>query len=286
MRAKRASLLNQVMHDLPEGFVVDAAWLKGVGLSSSSIRDYVQRGWLERAGSRLYRKPDRAGDPVARWELALLSLQSLLSVPVHVGGMTALELAGYWQYAPMGRRRVWVYSDAPYVRSYLARLELDAEVELRSRTLFTDRELGVETRTLDLVTSTISPISASGDDAPVAHKHQLRVSSLERAILEVLDEVPGTFSFAHGAELFDGLTTLRPRLATQLLNACTSVKAKRLFLYLADEQKQSWTRKLDRSGVDLGSGKRQIVPGGKYNRAYQITVPRERGSDRAGRTSP
>lgn len=285
MRAKRASLLNKVLHDLPEGFVVDAAWLNAIGLSSSSVRDYVQRGWLERAGSRLYRKPDRAGNPTVRWELAILSLQSLLSAPVHVGGMTALELAGYWQYAPMGRRRVWLYSDAAYVRSYLARLDLDAEVNLSSRKLFSDNELGVETRTLDLVTSTISPASASGDGVPVAHKHQLRVSSLERAILEVLDEVPHTFSFAHGAELFDGLTTLRPKLVSQLLKSCTSVKAKRLFLYLADEQKQGWTRKLDRSGIDLGSGKRQIVPGGEYNSAYQITVPRQPSSGLAGRAN-
>lgn len=285
MRAKRASLLNQVMHHLPEGFVVDAAWLNAVGLSSSSVRDYVQRGWLERAGSRLYRKPDRTGDPAVRWELALLSLQTLLSAPVHVGGMTALELAGYWEYAPMGRRRVWLYSDAPYVRSYLARLDLDAEVALNSRKLFTDDELGIETRTLDVATSTISPVSASGDGVPVAHKHQLRVSSLERAILEVLDDVPRTFSFAHGAELLDGLTTLRPKLVSQLLRACTSVKVKRLFLYLADEQKQGWRRKLDQRGVDLGSGKRQIVPGGEYNSTYQITVPRQRGSRLARRAN-
>lgn len=273
------------MHDLPEGFVVDAAWLRAMGLSPSSVRDYVQRGWLERAGSRLYRKPDRLGNPAVRWELALLSLQSLLSAPVHVGGMTALELAGYWQYAPMGRRRVWLYSDEPTVRSYLSRLNLDAEVNLGSRKLFNNDELGIETRTLDLVTSTISPTSTSSDAVPVAHKHQLRVSTLERAILEVLEEVPRTFSFAHGAELFDGLTTLRPKLVEKLLRACTSVKAKRLFLYLADEQKQGWTRRLDRSGIDLGSGKRQIVPGGEYNREYQITVPRQRASGRAQRAS-
>jgi hypothetical protein len=284
MHAKRASLLNQVMHDLPEGFVVDAAWLKSVGLSASSVRDYVDRGWLERAGSRLYRKPGRLGDPAVRWEYAFLSLQSLLAVPSHVGGMTALELAGYWQYAPMGRRTVWLYSDAPLVRSYLRRLELDADVALRSRKLFTENELGVETRALDLVTSTISPASANNDNPPVAHKHQLRISSLERAILEVLADVPRTFSFTHGEELFDGLTTLRPKLVEALLRSCTSVKAKRLFLYFAGQQKQGWARRLDTTGIDLGSGKRQVVPGGEFDSRFQITVPRTRSPGRSARS--
>src|SRR3546814_1323773 len=94
MRAKRATLLNRLVHELPERYVVDAAWLTRLGLSASSIRDYVERGWLERVGSRLYRRPEPGDGGPVRWEIATLSLQTLLEVPVHVGGMTALELAG------------------------------------------------------------------------------------------------------------------------------------------------------------------------------------------------
>src|SRR3546814_9891719 len=64
-----------------------------------------------RVGSRLYRRPEPGDGGPVRWEIATLSLQTLLEVPVHVGGMTALELAGYWHYAPLGRRRVWLYTD-------------------------------------------------------------------------------------------------------------------------------------------------------------------------------
>src|SRR3546814_2025182 len=136
MRAKRATLLNRLVHELPERYVVDAAWLTRLGLSASSIRDYVERGWLERVGSRLYRRPEPGDGGPVRWEIATLSLQTLLEVPVHVGGMTALELAGYWHYAPLGRRRVWLYTDAPAVRSYLRRMDLDADIDIRSRKLF------------------------------------------------------------------------------------------------------------------------------------------------------
>lgn len=286
MRAKRASLLNRLVHELPELYVVDTAWLTSIGLSASSVRDYVERGWLERVGTRLYRRPMQDGAGTIRWEIATLSLQALLRVPAHVGGMTALELAGYWQYASMGRRRVWLYSDAAAARSYLRRLELNADIELKSCKLFDDADpdLGIETRTIDLVTSTLGSAVLHGE-AGLVRKQQIRVSSLERAILEVLEEVPRTFSFEHGAELFEGLTTLRPRLIAPLLAACKSVKAKRLFLYFAGQHRHAWSRKLRAEDFDLGSGKRQIVPGGEYDPEFQITVPRTKRPKRTTRAS-
>lgn len=280
MSAKRASLLNRVLHELPEGYVVDAAWLTNLGLGASSVRDYVSRGWLERVGSRLYRRPERDGGTKVRWELATLSLQNLLKVPVHVGGMSALELAGYWQYAPMGRRRIWLYTDAPAARSYLRRLEMDADVDLRSRKLFgdADPDLGLETRAIDLVNTTLGPadrLAASRQP----HPQYLKVSGMERAILETLEEIPRVVSFQHGAELFEGLTTLRPKLAQALLVACRSVKAKRLFLYFAGQHRHAWTRRLRAAEIDLGSGKRQIVANGVLDAEFQITVPKSATPD-------
>jgi len=272
MAVRRASLLNRLLHELPERYVVDAAWLSGLGLSASSIRDYVERGWLERVGSRLYRRPEReSGEPV-RWEIAMLSLQ-MMAAPLHIGGMSALELAGYWQYAPLGRRRIWLYTDAPAVRSYLRRLDLDADIDVRSRKLFADPDLGVESRALDLVMGALGPVETSAGST-VPHRQRLRVASLERAILETLEEVPKKVSFQHGAELFEGLTTLRPKLMEALLLECRSVKAKRLFLYFSGQQRHSWARRLQTADIDIGSGKRQIVPGGKLDPEFLITVPR------------
>lgn len=273
MQAERASILNRLIRELPEGYVVDTKWLGSVGLSSSSVRNYIQRGWLERVGPRLYRRPGLADTPASRWEYAILSLQGFLDEPVHVGGLTALELAGYWHYAPMGRRTVWLFSDARSVRSFMSRLDLDADMVIRSRKLFGDNEMGVEARALDLATSSLSPLDA-GSLPGARHKQHLRVSSPERAILELIDEVPDDISFDHAAQLFDGLTTLRPRLVGALLSACQSVKAKRLFLYFAGRQDAAWARKLDPADFDLGKGKRQIVVGGELDPVFGITVPR------------
>ena len=73
--------------------------------------------------------------------------------------------------------------------------------------------------------------------------------------------------------LLQGLRSLRPERVTKLLRACQSVKAKRLFLALAERQKHAWFKHLEMKGVDLGSGKRSLFPGGKLDAKYQVTLP-------------
>jgi hypothetical protein len=51
------------------------------------------------------------------------------------------------------------------------------------------------------------------------------------------------------------------------------VKVKRLFLWFAERHHHAWLKSLDREGIDLGSGKRMIVRGGKLDTQYNITVP-------------
>ncbi|SES82972.1 type IV toxin-antitoxin system AbiEi family antitoxin domain-containing protein, partial [Thorsellia anophelis] len=66
---------------------------------------------------------------------------------------------------------------------------------------------------------------------------------------------------------------LSPRKLDILLKACKSVKAKRLFFWLAKRQAYSWFDKLNVENYDLGSGKRVIVKGGTLDKEYLITVP-------------
>jgi len=58
-----------------------------------------------------------------------------------------------------------------------------------------------------------------------------------------------------------------------LLQACTSIRTKRVFLLLARFFKHGWYSRLDISVIDLGRGKRQLVKGGVLDKEYQITVP-------------
>lgn len=280
MNVERHSRLNRLLQELPEGYVADSEWLKSVGLSPSSIHGYVRQGWLEHLAPRLYRRanPSLEEHGPVRWEICLLSLQNVMHRSVHVGAQTALELAGYWQYATFGKRRVWLYTDDRRARAVLSRVPLDAQPQLRTGRLFTDRDIGLERRVLDLATSSLGAPAGSEEARSPVWKQTLAFSSLERAILEMLAEVPADVSFEHGGELFEGLTTLRPALMTKLLHSCTSIKAKRLFFYFAEQHRSRGPKRLRPEDFDLGSGKRQIVPGGEYDPQFRITVPRRRRS--------
>jgi len=101
----------------------------------------------------------------------------------------------------------------------------------------------------------------------------LVLSAPERAILELLDELPGRESFEQTDKFMEGLSNLRPQQLQKLLTRCRSIKVKRLFFFFADRHQHAWLKRIDRAAVDLGKGKRMLVKGGKLDRAYQITVP-------------
>jgi hypothetical protein len=60
------------------------------------------------------------------------------------------------------------------------------------------------------------------------------------------------------------------------VSPCRPVKVKRLFLYMAENQELPWLTKVALSKADLGKGKRMVVPKGRYDSKYQITVPVDR----------
>ncbi len=100
------------------------------------------------------------------------------------------------------------------------------------------------------------------------------LSSPERAALEILHLVPNKQSFEEASKLIETLTQLRPNLVQSLLEKCKSIKAKRLFLYLADKFQHQWLPKVDLSKVSLGHGNRVIGEGGDYHPKYQLSLPK------------
>ena len=65
---------------------------------------------------------------------------------------------------------------------------------------------------------------------------------------------------------------LRPELLMKLLQACRSVKVKRLFFVFADHHPHAWRQYLDTSHIGLGSGPRALIDGGKLHPVYRIAV--------------
>ena len=77
------------------------------------------------------------------------------------------------------------------------------------------------------------------------------ISSPERAIIEMIYRIPSHYSFQETAEIFTSLTTLRPELIEKLLENCTSIKAKRIFLFLAELNNHNWFSKISTSKINI-----------------------------------
>ena len=90
----------------------------------------------------------------------------------------------------------------------------------------------------------------------------IRVSSKERAIMELLYLIPKKQTWEEANLIFENLTTLRPKLIQSLLENCSSIRVKRLFLFFAEKHNHQWFQKIDLKNVDLGTGDRPALQGG------------------------
>ncbi len=266
MSGQEHEKLKSLLEAVPTGFLVDSAWLEHHGIGRRSSYAYVQRGWLERLGRGVFRRPapGSATTKTLDWKTCLLSLQHIMHYPVHVGGATALGLQGYAHYLSLGdKSTVWLYGSK--IPNWLEKLPLNAELRTRSVSLFSDPELGVNDARKNL--------NETASSLPWDWK--LVMSSPERAIFEALDELPDQESFHNLDMVFESLTTLRPRTLSALLRSCKKIKVKRLFFVFADRHDHAWRKRLDPEEFDLGSGDRTLVKGGKIHPRYRIMVPEE-----------
>ncbi len=280
MVAHNDSKLNQLSRQLPEGLLVDAAWMERNGYSRSLRSHYVSAGWLDQPAHRVYRR----GQGPLSWEFVVISLQTLLEIPLIVGGRTALQVQGVSHYLSQHVRDVHLYGAAP-LPTWVEKLPLDVTFRHHN----SERLFASDPITRGLTSMGFDPNSNQGWSADSLHGYRqitwggwdwpLTLSTLERAYLELLDELPNRESFHHADKLMEGLTNLSPRRLTKLLTDCRSVKVKRLFFFFADRHAHSWRRQLDPQHFDLGSGKRVLVKGGKLDTRYQITVPEDLDGD-------
>ena len=263
MSTETTGKLQSVLNTVPNGYLVDAKWLTQNGIAYETFRDYVNRGWLTRVAQGVFQRPD--GGPLSEapidWRACLLSLQHIMQRNLHVGGATALAEHGYSHYLPLGQTSpLWVYGSN--IPNWLVKLPLDRNVITRKPTLFADASLGLTE-------------GALGNEAAMPNGWQLVMSTPERAILETIDELPDGESFHSLDMIFEGLTTLRPRLLAELLKSCRKIKTKRLFFVFADKHNHGWNKQLDAADFDLGKGDRALTKGGKIHPRYRIMVPKD-----------
>lgn len=239
---------------VPFGQFVSRQWLLKQGVSPHALDNAVKSGKLKLLARGVLTRPDIG----VSWKGALTSLDRLLPDPVYLGGLSALAEAGLGHYIRF-TNRFHIYSPAR-PPTWLARLPLEFELVWHGTARLWDVQ-GL------LSAGSLFGESLNGD--------LWRMASPEQAYLEVLADVPGRISFEHADELMQGMTSLSPRRLDALLKVCRHVQVKRLFFFFADRYEYPWRKKLDSDDYGLGSGKRSIVPGGKLDRTWQITVPEE-----------
>lgn len=252
MDTKKHTKINQLITQWPDGLPYTMKYLNELGYSRDLVHQYIRSNWLLPVGRGIYAKNN---DSVS-WKGILASLQYQLSYPIHTAGKTALELQGISHYMRTGQSQIWLYSEKSQLPKWF-QLETDEYKVQYVRTNFLSA----------YPSDSILELDQGG--------FKLKVSSKERAILETLYLVPDRQGFDEAFKLLEMLPALRPDLLNQLLQKCSSIKTKRLFLFMANRLSYPWYGMLERNSINLGSGKRQIVRDGVLDKEYLITIPRD-----------
>ncbi len=233
------------------GTVLLSSWLESRGISYDLQRRYRKSGWLESIGSGAYKRPKER----ISWEGGIYALQHQNKLAVFPGALTALSLLGYSHYIRTGEERVFLFSPLS--------VKLPAWFN----------KYGWSNPISHYKTSVL-PYQIGYVNYELAN-FSLQVSCAERAILEYLYLTPDKADLMEGFQIISGLTNLRPKIVQDLLLRCTSIKVKRLFLFMAEKTKHQWYNFIDKKSIELGTGDRSIVKEGSYNSSYKITIPKE-----------
>ncbi|MFC4259626.1 type IV toxin-antitoxin system AbiEi family antitoxin domain-containing protein [Marinobacter lacisalsi] len=243
---------------LPVSMLATKQWLIDQGLNLHFVDNAIRSRTLLPLTSGVYALYEKS----VRWPGVVASLQRMSEQPIHVGGLTALDLAGFTHFLSTSSEvRVHIFSESP-LPGWINRIPVAAHFERHSTARLWPESV---MRNLGF----LREYNWQDGLPPVTY------SCPEKALLEVLTEVPSAVSFEHADALMQGLSNLSPRKIDALLRACGNIKVKRLFLWLAERNGHAWFKGLEPDAYDLGSGKRVIAQRGRLHPKWAITVPRE-----------
>lgn len=251
MNAIQKKKLNSLVLSTPRGVVLSVSWLKSCGYSLSLLQSYRDSRWLKSIG---YGACIFHGDKVDHFG-GLYSLQAHNGSSIHIGGRSALSLLGKAQYLELHPKSVLLFSSSedPCLPLWFSEYDWGLEIK-RYSTDFLPPNLG-------LVDFEVKEFS-------------VKISGAARALMECLYLTPKYQDLTECLELMEGMHQCNPRKVQKLLVHCSSIKVKRLFLYLAEKVGHTWFDFLDLSKINLGKGNRKLIEQGYLDKKYLITLPR------------
>ncbi len=250
MVTRNGTKINQLLASIPTGVVLQSSWLLNEGYSLDLQKYYRNSGWLKSLeNGAMFRNNNQPS-----YEGGIYALQNQSKLSIHPGGRTALTLQGKAHYLELNTAQIWLFGgEKEKLPTWFRKHKWDQKVHYKASS-FLPKDLG------------LTEFSLTG--------FSIKVASPARAIMECLYLAPENFDLVECYELMENLNDLRPAIVQELLEACTSIKVKRLFLFMAEKLNHSWFKHLNFSKVDLGKGKRSLVKEGVYISKYQITVPK------------
>ncbi|UBZ15260.1 type IV toxin-antitoxin system AbiEi family antitoxin [Flagellimonas marinaquae] len=242
--------INRFLISQPPGVVYLSSWLTENGFSTQLLNRYKKSRWIYSIGSGAWMRMGHS----PTYQGALFALQEQANLTIHPGGKTALSLLGKAHYLELSTKQITLFGGSEEkLPAWFSKYNWGLKVHYYSSS-FLPSNIGLQT----LEQGTFN----------------LLVSNPARALMECLYLTPKKQELVECYEIMEGLNNLRPKQVQELLEACTSVKVKRLFLYMAEKAGHDWFKYTNLEKVDLGKGKRSLVKDGVYISKYRITVPK------------
>ena len=242
--------INQLLQQLPIGSVLLSSWLMGQGYPYELQQRYRKSGWLISIGKGAM---VRNGQKLLL-NGAIFALQQQFGAHIHIGGRTALGILGFAHNIEVDRKETLLFA----TRGIKLPVWLKNNVWDTKPVLINTSFLPTDTGIVDLEEADLT----------------IQISGAARAMLECLELAPDRFDLTEARDIMEGLNQLKPDIVQNLLEQCSSIKTKRLFLYFAEKANHSWFTSLQLEKINLGSGNRSIVQGGVLIPKYQIIIPK------------
>lgn len=255
MTSRNAPKLNHLLSLWPRGTLAVQEWFDSHGIYPQLTHRYCQGKRLLRFGRGAYQMID---DPV-EWTGAVYTLQNQMHHRVHVGAQTALALQGYNHFLPSDEQHeIWLFR---------------SRNEGRLLPKWFSNYFGQENKIFNVQRDCLVQTPELGLHDYSVKEFQIKISTPERAVLECLELSPEFFSLENAKKLMGKMSTLRPALVQQLLEACHSIKANRLFMLLAEHWQHPWMEHINGDQINFGRGKRVLAKGGRLYAKYQLSLP-------------
>lgn len=250
MSTQKRTKINKLLSTIPPGVVILISWLQEQGYSRDLINRYKRSGWFRSIGNGALVRSDDEVDIYG----ALFALQQQGNRQIHIGGRSALSLLGQSQYIEMNPQYLVLFGSKKYLPCWFKKYEWGIKTNYHFTT-FLSPNLGITS---------------------ISHKgFSVHISNGIRGLMECLFLAPDHQEISECYEIMENLNNVRPEKVQELLQNCSSIKVKRLFLSLAENIGHEWFHYIDTSKIDLGKGKRSFVKGGIFDKKYLITVPQE-----------